>query len=78
MNDPRAWPNLREQVDMTKPNDAATHRLAQRIANRIFDDMYGRSGFDHWWDQIHHGIQRDIRAKWVSLVEEELAASDGR
>lgn len=27
----------------------------------ILDELYGRSGFDHWWDNIDSSIQQEVK-----------------
>lgn len=47
--------------------------LAERIVASIKDDFTDRRGLRQEWDQIDEGIQAEIVATWVELVEKELA-----
>ena len=42
--------------------------LAEKIVDRIIDDMTGRSGGDAWWDGIDVDITAEIKAEWVDIV----------
>ena len=46
---------------------------AQRIIKKVFDDLYDRGGFDHWWDDIDSDIQQEILGALVRHVETILA-----
>lgn len=37
-------------------------------ANAIIADLYGRSGFDAWWEEIPPDVQQEIREEIASHV----------
>lgn len=51
---------------------AANSRAARRIAEKIADDIQGRSGLGNEWEQIDGETQQDILREWVGIIEEEL------
>ena len=42
----------------------------QRIAWLIIDELYDRSGFDDWWDDVDEETQEEIFEKMQSIVVE--------
>jgi hypothetical protein len=47
--------------------------VAERIVKRIVRDLSDRQGLKHEWRQISPEIQREIRAAWREIVEQEIA-----
>ncbi len=42
--------------------------LETKIVEAIIDELYGRAGFDHWWDQIEQEDVDEIQEELKSLV----------
>jgi hypothetical protein len=43
---------------------------AKQVVEVVLNELGGRGGFDHWWDNIDEDIQDEIREKLVKLVME--------
>lgn len=43
---------------------------AQRITVAVLRELYGRGGFDHWWDQIEAEDKAELVAALVKRVEQ--------
>lgn len=39
------------------------------IVDALLDDLYGRSGFDAWWDTIDPEVQGEIREELARKLE---------
>lgn len=50
-----------------------TGPLASTIVTAVMDELEGRAGFDHWWDDIYEDIQQEIidelKLKVLALLE---------
>jgi hypothetical protein len=57
--------------DIDAPND----ERAIKAAERIIDDLEGRSGGDGFWGGISPDIQAEIRAEWADIIADALAAT---
>lgn len=47
-------------------------KLAARIVKKILSDLGGRSGFDHWYDDIDADIKREIRYELEAIATNEI------
>jgi hypothetical protein len=56
---------------MSKPAEDAPRECV--IWDAIHAELYGRSGFDDWWDGIDRDIRREIRHAIVQIIKEKLA-----
>ena len=50
---------------------------AQLIWKRVYKNLYGRSGFDHWYDSIEFGILEEMEEELVQLITKTLNELDG-
>jgi len=50
----------------------AKERAAEQSVERIIDNLTGRSGLDHAWDDIDEDIQQEIKTTLVGIIVEEL------
>jgi hypothetical protein len=48
------------------------HALAQKIWQEVFDSLYDRAAFDHWWDDIDDAIQNEINVESIQVIEGQL------
>ena len=46
-------------------------KTAQRIVERIIDDLTDRKGLRHEWDNIDELTQYEIAQEWQRIVDEE-------
>lgn len=51
--------------------------LARRIVEAIHADLYGRSGFDSWWDGIDEETAEEIMRTLTRVVVMELSEAQG-
>jgi hypothetical protein len=42
---------------------------ARAAAEAVLRDLCDRSGFDHWWGEIDHDIQQEIRDDLAAVIE---------
>lgn len=54
---------------MSKPSNEAQ---ADHVVQAILDDLQGRSGLDHVWDEIDRSTRSAILAKWRQIVVDVL------
>jgi hypothetical protein len=47
--------------------------LAREIVARLLNDLEGRKGFDHMWEELDADIQWEIQEEWRKLVIEALS-----
>ncbi len=50
-------------------------QLSSHIVQAVFNDAYGRSGFDAWWDGIDEDIQREATEEWRNIVCNKIKQS---
>ncbi len=51
--------------------------LAQQIVETVLDDLYGRKGFDGWWDNLDDEVTKEIHevlARQVTQVLQSVKA----
>lgn len=47
--------------------------LADNIVTAIMDELGGRSGFDHWFDDIEPGTREEILGQLAIIVQDLIA-----
>ena len=52
--------------------------VATRIVQSILSDLYGRAGYDAWWDEIDKDIKHEIRMDLEGIVEKALTEEYGQ
>lgn len=46
--------------------------LADTIWNAIFADLYDRSQFDWWWDNIDYDIKSEIEHSIIKIINKTI------
>ena len=54
-----------------------TPLLPHQIVTAILDELQGRGGFDHWWDDIDEEIQEEITNSLILTVQAVMPESAG-
>lgn len=47
-----------------------SQKQANAIANRILDDISGRSGFDHVMDSVDDDVKKEMVDDWSKIIYE--------
>lgn len=51
---------------------AVSEEKIEEVVDKIVEDMVTRHGLQNVWEQIDDDIQSEIKAKWRSIVAENL------
>lgn len=46
---------------------------AKKLAGKIIDELRGRKGFDHLFDDLDAGIKKELKQSLAGICEEALA-----
>jgi hypothetical protein len=60
------------EMEQAMPEIDDKQEKAEQIVKAIISELYGRGGFDGWWDSIDGLTQTEIRVKLSEIVTEKL------
>lgn len=52
-------------------------RPARRAARKIVEDIGGRSGIKHGWQEIDADVMREIIEAWEAIIDREMGGRSG-
>jgi hypothetical protein len=45
-----------------------SEKEAEKIVDKLIDDLQGRSGLGNVWDEMDDEIRRDLKDAWIEIV----------
>lgn len=68
---------LEQAREASRKADARRAARPAEIVDKIIKVLLNRGGFDHWWHEIEHGDQVEIKVELARVIDNEYSLKNG-